>query len=69
MLAEGLLLAGALYLGLGVLVAMWLHIRGLGKLDPAAQKGRLSFRLIVTPGLVLLWPIFLSKSLAANSSP
>jgi len=50
------------YLGLGVLVASWLLWKGLSKLDSAATSSPWPFRAIIVPGLVVLWPVVLSKS-------
>ena len=58
------LVGGLAYLGLGVLVASWLIWKGLAKLDSAATNSPWPFRAIIVPGLVVLWPVVLSKSLS-----
>ena len=44
---------------IGILVALPLVWRGVGKLDPAADGGSLGFRLVILPGTVALWPFLL----------
>lgn len=61
-LITGLLLATAAYLAAGILAAFWLQTRALARLDPTAAHGTRGFRLLVFPGLVLLWPVMLVKA-------
>ena len=61
-LITGLLLATAAYLAAGILAAFWLQTRALARLDPTAAHGTRGFRLLVFPGLVLLWPVMLIKA-------
>jgi hypothetical protein len=52
-----LLLQGVgVYLAFGLLFALVCHIFGLSKLDPAVVGAGPWFRLLVTPGMVALWP-------------
>lgn len=53
-------LVGA-YLAAGVVAALALHIRGLGAIDHATIGAPVSFRVLITPGLIALWPTVLSK--------
>lgn len=41
---------------LGLVFAVVLHGRGLPKFDPGAQGAGLGFRLLITPGVIALWP-------------
>ncbi len=59
---EMLLSVVALYLAIGLLVATFLQLKGLAKLDPAAAHAPWRFRLLITPGLVALWPVMLRKA-------
>ena len=49
------------YLGVGVLVAIALHARGLAAMDPTVRGAAFGFRILVTPGLVALWPLLLHR--------
>jgi len=60
-MVETALFAAAAYGGLGVLAAVPLHARGLGRIDPATRGTGFWFRVLVTPGLVALWPFLLMK--------
>lgn len=55
----GLLLAGC-YAGLGLVFAAAFHATGLRRLDPKAHEAGWGFRLIITPGVVALWPVLLA---------
>lgn len=58
----GLVVLGlAVYLGVGVVVAVAFLVRGVGRVDPAAREGTLGFRLLVFPGCVALWPLILVR--------
>lgn len=57
--AELLLDMVALYLCFGVLFGLFLECsKKLEKMDPAVKGATAGFKLIVFPGLVLLWPVF-----------
>jgi hypothetical protein len=62
LLVQAGLAAVALYALAGIVFAVAFHRRGLARLDPAAAGGGLGFRLLITPGLVALWPVLLRKS-------
>lgn len=65
--AVTMLLAGiALYAGAGLLVAVWLLARGLGRVDAGARAAPLAFRAIITPGLIGLWPVMLRRARRAK---
>ena len=55
-----LFLAG-LYLLLGLLFALAFLTKGITKVDEDVQGTGLGFRLLILPGLVLLWPALLMK--------
>jgi ABC-type amino acid transport system permease subunit len=48
----------AVYALCGMVYAVVFQIQGMGKMDPAAEKGTWGFRVLVMPGLVALWPLF-----------
>ncbi|MEO8450681.1 MAG: hypothetical protein ABI647_12855 [Gemmatimonadota bacterium] len=55
----------AAYLVVGAVFAGWFVTTGAGRLDPAAAKGSVGFRLLITPGAMTLWPVLLWKSVRA----
>ena len=60
-IAQGLVLLGALYVGIGLLVAPFLIFRGAARFDPGAAGSTRGFRWIVLPGAVLLWPALVRR--------
>ncbi len=48
--------AAGLYLALGIAVAVGIHWRGLARIDPGTRGAGIGFRVLITPGLVALWP-------------
>jgi len=64
-------LVGALYvyLGIGALVAVWMHAGGLRRVDTTAAHGTVGFRVLITPALVLLWPLILKRALRGAGRP
>lgn len=55
------LAALGLYLVAGLVFAIPFMVRGAGWLDPAALGAGWSFRLIIVPGVVMLWPFLLVR--------
>lgn len=52
---------GALYVVLGVLFAIPFHIGGMARLDAGTRDASFLFRLLVSPGVIALWPVLLVK--------
>ncbi len=63
-----LLLALGLYTALGSAFAAWFLTRGLRTLDPVAAHAPLTFRLIIAPGVIALWPVLCRRLLVAPRS-
>lgn len=61
MLAIGIVAVTALYLGLGAMFAIAFLSGGIGRIDEAARSSGWSFRVMIAPGVVLLWPCLFSK--------
>lgn len=61
-IAETAWLAAGIYVALGVLVAIILHASLLVKMDSRVKGAGIGFRLLITPGLILLWPVMLMKA-------
>jgi hypothetical protein len=66
--AHGVLFVLAIYLGLGVTVAVPLVARGIGRIDPAAKTAPWTFRILVLPGAIALWPYLLRRFRKAGAS-
>lgn len=60
-LAAFILLAAAAYIAIGILFACALVLRGLPRIDPAADHAPWSFRILIIPGIAALWPLMLIK--------
>lgn len=58
---EWILLAVGLYLAIGLVFALVFHRSGLAAMDPGVKDAGWVFRLLVTPGIVALWPVMLGK--------
>lgn len=60
-LANAILVALGVYLLAGAVLAVVLHAGGLRRIDATAARGSPGFRAVITPGLVLLWPVLLPR--------
>jgi Na+-driven multidrug efflux pump len=58
-----------LYLLLGILFAVPFVIRGVGKIDPNAREGSRGFRILITPGVIALWPLLLRRIIRGLHEP
>jgi len=58
---RGALLTGATYLAIGSLVALPFLIIGIGRIDPAAKAAPWTFRMLMFPGVVALWPLIVRR--------
>jgi len=54
------------YLILGVVFAIAFVLLGIEKVDATAHGSTVGFRLIIIPGVILLWPILLRKWLSTT---
>jgi len=63
---RGMLGLAGIYLGLGLLAAIVLHARGLREIDPGVVGAGWLFRVLVTPGILALWPVLLPRWLRAR---
>ena len=50
-----------LYFAVGLLFAIAFILKGLGKVDIAASDTGIVFKLLIVPGLMVLWPFFIYK--------
>jgi hypothetical protein len=58
---EIILLAAALYALCGVAFAVVFHLAGLIRFDHGAHGAGWFFRVVITPGLIALWPLLARK--------
>lgn len=58
-----------IYLILGVLAAIALEIWGLEWLDPAVDESSRGFRVLIFPGLVAFWPVFIKRWISGSDEP
>lgn len=61
-----ILIAVAIYLGLGVLFVVPFLAKGLTKVDAGAHGGTIGFKIIIIPGVIVFWPVLLNKWMKAN---
>lgn len=68
-IAPWLVRALGVYAALGLLFAVAFLTRGIARLDPGAHGSSWGFRLIVLPGVVAFWPLWLRRWLAGTGLP
>jgi hypothetical protein len=69
MIAEVLVGLAGLYVLLGALFAVPFALRGVGVVDPAAADSPWSFRLLITPGVIALWPLLAARWRGGGGPP
>lgn len=57
--AESIVSAIGAYFAIGAGFALFFLVFGLRRLDPIAAAGPLRFKLLIAPGLAVLWPIMI----------
>ena len=67
-MVEILLIIAAIYLLLGVLFVIPFLIKGLNKVDEGAHGSTIGFKIIIMPGVIVLWPVLLSKWMKGNGN-
>ncbi|MYF95726.1 MAG: hypothetical protein F4210_09500 [Holophagales bacterium] len=67
--AEVVVLLCTVYIACGLVFAPFFAWRGVGRVDPAARSSGLGFRLIILPGVAVLWPVLLRRWLTGSSPP
>lgn len=60
-LIELILLVLGIYLLLGLIFGLFFLVKGIHKIDETASDASLGFKLIILPGITLLWPIMFFK--------
>ena len=65
-MVEILLIIAAIYLLEGVLFVIPFLMKGLNKVDEGAHGSTTGFKIIIIPGVIVLWPVLLSKWMKGN---
>ena len=65
-MVEILLIIAAIYLALGVFFAIPFLMKGLNKIDEGAHGSTMGFKIIIIPGVIVFWPVLLSKWIKKN---
>ena len=63
---EIILIIVVVYLALGVLFLIPFLIKGITKVDDGARGSNIGFKIIIIPGVVVFWPVLLSKWIKTN---
>ncbi len=66
MVIEIILTIVGIYLIFGFVFAFAFVIKGVKKIDESAQGSTVGFRVIIIPGVIVLWVLLLKKWLNAN---
>lgn len=66
-IAETAWLSLAVYLGIGLCVALPTLLFGLDRFVPSAAAMPLRVRLLITPGLAALWPLIVARLLGVRA--
>ena len=65
--AEVMLWAVTAYLAIGLMVGVSFVWKGVSRIDPAAQGASPTFRLLILPGSIALWPWIVQRWLQARN--
>ena len=68
-IATWIVSALGIYLALGILFCIPFVLKGVGKNDSAVQGATIGFRLIIIPGVVMLWPVLLRRWMSDTGVP
>ena len=64
---EVVLIIVLIYLLLGVLFVVPFLLKGLTKVDESAHGGTIGFKIIIIPGVIVFWPVLLTKWIKRNN--
>ena len=68
-MVEILLIIVAIYLALGACFVVPFLIKGLAKVDEGTHGSTIGFKIIIIPGVIVLWPVLLKKWMKKNPAP
>ena len=69
MIAAAFLIALGAYLVCGLVFAIPFALLGVRRIDPHAAHGSWGFRLLIIPGTMALWPLFLRRWTSGAQEP
>ncbi len=69
LIANAILVAVATYIALGVVFGLYFIFKGISRLDHAAAGAAISFRVLMLPGAVGLWPWLLIRLIRTRANP
>jgi len=69
LLANIMVLAVSIYLGIGLLFSIPFVFAGAGRIDSTAREATLGFKLIIIPGSMALWPLLAWRWIKGASDP
>ena len=58
-----------IYLAIGLLFSIPFILKGVGKNDPAVEGSTIGFKLIIIPGVVMLWPMLIRRWMSNTGIP
>jgi hypothetical protein len=67
--ARVLVAIAGIYLSLGALFAAPFVVRGVERIDPVAKSGTWGFRVLIVPGVMLLWPLLAQRWARGSAHP
>lgn len=68
-LATTLVTLATLYFAIGLVFGVVFVLRGVSRIDTAAQRASWGFRLIILPGAVAFWPLLARRWIKGDGSP
>lgn len=60
-MAFAILFIVCLYAAIGALFSVFFLLRGIDRIDPAAHGAPWTFRLLILPGVVAMWPLLAQR--------
>ena len=66
---EVIVWVAGVYMALGLIFSIIFVILGVSKVDPAAKGTGFGFKLIIIPGLLVFWPLFMMRWLKGVTEP
>ena len=61
--------AAEAYLALGLVFCVLFHWKGLTRIDPTARDGSWGFRVLISPGVIALWPFLARRWRSGQGTP
>ena len=69
MIVETLLIVVGIYLLCGLVFAIPFVLLGVARIDPSAAHGSWSFRALIIPGTMFLWPLLAKRWSSGRHDP